>query len=97
MASGCRPRSLAPPVADRVSRPTAWVASCGGWCGRLAPTLPQPIGFSWVVVGRDGRGMPVGVACRGKSELHRADCQVTPGRREATERATENKPPFIQG
>src|SRR6266567_2429868 len=39
--------------------------------------------------------MPVGVACRGKSELHRADCQVTPGRREATERATENRPPFI--
>src|SRR2546421_9784675 len=39
--------------------------------------------------------MPVGVACRGKSELHRADCQVTPGRREATERATENRPPLI--
>src|SRR6267143_2921236 len=31
---------------------------------------------------------------RGKSELLRADCQVTPGRREATERATENRPPF---
>src|SRR5881275_1274764 len=39
--------------------------------------------------------MPVGVACRGKSELHRAGCQVTPGRREATERATENRPPLI--
>ena len=31
---------------------------------------------------------------RGKSELRRADCQVTPGRRKATDRATENKPPL---
>jgi hypothetical protein len=30
---------------------------------------------------------------RGKSELRRVDCQVTPGRRKATDRATENKPP----
>ena len=35
---------------------------------------------------------------RGKSELHRADRQVTPGRREATDRATESKPPMaLQG
>src|SRR3546814_8882620 len=31
--------------------------------------------------------------CRGKSGLHRARCQVTPGRREPTESATESKPP----
>ena len=30
---------------------------------------------------------------RGKSGLHWARCQVTPGRREPTESATENKPP----
>src|SRR5688572_32050425 len=30
----------------------------------------------------------------GKSELHRAGCRVTPGRREATESATESKPPM---
>ncbi len=29
----------------------------------------------------------------GKSGLHRAGCQVTPGRRESTESATENIPP----
>ena len=29
---------------------------------------------------------------RGKSGLHRAKCQVIPGRREPTESATENKP-----
>ena len=34
---------------------------------------------------------------RGKSELHRVDCQVTPGRRKATERATENRPPRAAG
>ncbi len=43
------------------------------------------------VVGRDGRG-PKSLG-RGKAELQRVGCQVTPGRREATERATENKPP----
>lgn len=31
--------------------------------------------------------------CRGKSGLHRARCQVTPGRREPTASATESKPP----
>ena len=30
----------------------------------------------------------------GKSGLRRAECQVTPGRREATESATESKPPM---
>ena len=29
----------------------------------------------------------------GKSGLHRAECQVTPGRREPTESAAENIPP----
>jgi len=41
--------------------------------------------------GRSGR-----FGARGKSELHRADCQVTPGRRKATDRATENRPPDAQ-
>src|SRR6185437_11833115 len=31
---------------------------------------------------------------RGKSGLHRARCQVTPGRREPTESATESRPPM---
>ena len=31
----------------------------------------------------------------GKSGLHRAGCQVTPGRREPTESATENIPPVL--
>ena len=30
----------------------------------------------------------------GKSGLHRAECQVTPGRREPTASATESKPPM---
>lgn len=30
---------------------------------------------------------------RGKSGLRRAECQVTPGRREPTASAAENKPP----
>ena len=30
----------------------------------------------------------------GKSELRRAGCRVTPGRREATESATESRPPM---
>ena len=31
---------------------------------------------------------------RGKSGLHRAGRQVTPGKRELTDSATENKPPL---
>ena len=31
----------------------------------------------------------------GKSGLHRAGCQVTPGRREPTESAAESRPPFF--
>ena len=31
----------------------------------------------------------------GKSGLHRAECQVTPGGREPTESATENIPPVF--
>jgi hypothetical protein len=33
----------------------------------------------------------------GKSGLHRAKCQVTPGRRESTESSTENIPPASAG
>ena len=32
---------------------------------------------------------------RGKSGLHRAGRQVTPGKRELTDSATENIPPFM--
>ena len=32
---------------------------------------------------------------RGKSGLRRAECQVTPGRREPTESAAENIPPIF--
>jgi len=35
----------------------------------------------------------VGRVCRGKSGLHRAGCQVTPGGREPTASAAENIPP----
>ena len=35
--------------------------------------------------------------CRGKSGLHRARCQVTPGKRKLTESATENIPPILIG
>ena len=38
---------------------------------------------------------PQGV--RGKSEPHRVDCQITPGRRKATDRATEKTPPAKAG
>ena len=34
---------------------------------------------------------------RGKSGLHREKCQVTPGRRESMESATENIPPKGKG
>ena len=34
---------------------------------------------------------------RGKSGLHRAGRQVTPGRRESTESATESIPPIFFG
>ena len=34
------------------------------------------------------------VSAGGKSELRRAGCRVTPGRREATESATESIPPM---
>ena len=36
----------------------------------------------------------VGFTGGGKSGLHRARCQVTPGRREPTESATEIRPPM---
>ena len=48
--------------------------------------------FPATLAERDGRGASARPS-RGKSELHRADCQVTPGRRKATDRATESRPP----
>ena len=35
-------------------------------------------------------------AYRGKSGLHRAECQVTPGQRELTASATESRPPMAR-
>jgi len=44
------------------------------------------------------RGIPFSFytegGCGGKSGLHRAECQVTPGGREPTESAAENTPPM---
>jgi len=40
--------------------------------------------------------MLVMAGCRGKSGLHRARCQVTPGRREPTESATERYRPRLR-
>ena len=73
--------------AHRANRPERATAS---------PSLPEhpnaadpitfPPGVDGIVAG--------GFLVRGKSELHWVDCQVTPGRRKATDRATENKPPL---
>src|SRR5207245_6448264 len=52
---------------------------------RLAPWAGGPVTSPLGSGGADGRGWPAEGAIRGKSELHRADRQVTPGRREATE------------
>src|SRR6478736_4303461 len=57
----------------------------------LSPSRPL---YSPALAERDGRERLR--ATRGKSELHRVDCQVTPGRRKATDRATENRPPVGQ-
>ena len=35
------------------------------------------------------------IVAGGKSGLHRAECQVTPGRREPTESAAESRPPYL--
>jgi len=45
-----------------------------------------------VVAGKADRGRFR--AGRGKSELHRAGCRVTPGRRKAMDSATEKRPPM---
>ena len=48
--------------------------------------------FTFIIV--TGVGQAVAPFIRGgKSGLHRAECQVTPGRREPMESATENIPP----
>ena len=65
---------------------------------RQLPTFPLPhLPPSRYIqpTGRTGWSrVPRGI--RGKSELHRVGCQVTPGRRKATDRATENKPPGLR-
>ena len=43
---------------------------------------------------KGSRTVRFGGSVRGKSGLHRARCRVTPGRREATESVTENRPPM---
>src|SRR5690349_307940 len=57
------------------------------------PACPPSVIFL-ALAERDGRERLR--ASRGKSELQRVDCQVTPGRRKATDRATENRPPVRQ-
>ena len=54
-------------------------------CVRPGGSLPWALGV--------GRMVAVAAGDGGKSGLHRAGCQVTPGRREPTESATENTPP----
>ena len=55
--------------------------------------------LSWALIDKtgreasEGRGAPF-EGCRGKSELRRAGCRLTAGGREATESATENRPPM---
>ena len=44
-----------------------------------------------------GQAIARRIAAGGKSGLLRAGCQVTPGRREPTESATENIPPRSRG
>ena len=68
---------------------------------RLARRQEAAVGESVGAIGREtirpgGVGQDNRVAAclrRGKSGLHRAECQVTPGRREPTASATENRPP----
>ena len=43
-----------------------------------------------------GQAIARNLISRGKSGLHRAKCQVTPGRRESMESATENIPPILE-
>ena len=57
-------------------------------------------GLIWALRGisarlRSGVGQAIAVVSgsRGKSGLHRVECQVTPGGREPTESAAERKPP----
>lgn len=43
-----------------------------------------------------GQAIALGITAEGgKSGLRRVECQVTPGRRESTESATENIPPVF--
>ena len=54
--------------------------------GMLAAGVGQTVAAS--VLAKAARG--------GKSGLHRAECQVTPGRREPTASAAESRPPMIR-
>ena len=45
--------------------------------------------------GLDNRYSQRVLVYRGKSGLRRVECQVTPGKRELMESATENRPPMI--
>ena len=69
--------------------PPFWLDNASPSC-RQHPKAADPITFQQGSAGWSRGGFP----SRGKSELHWVDCQVTPGRREATDRATENKPPL---
>jgi hypothetical protein len=61
-----------------------WVLPCAGYLHRVV-LAPSRSGDRFSVAFTRVRG--------GKSGLHRAECQVTPGGREPTESATESVPP----
>jgi len=56
---------------------------------RGSVSVSLPLYFHTESAGQSRRAQ----AYRGKSGLHRAECQVTPGQRELTASATESRPP----
>jgi hypothetical protein len=60
---------------------------------QLLPRLPADPLPRYLSTTGQARWSRAPKGARGKSELHRVDCQVTPGRRKATDRATEKRPP----
>jgi len=83
--------------------PTLYHPERGGWVRygpsvrRRARLVPMASGRpNAVYCGLESARQPLPPAGGGgKSGLHRAGCQVTPGRREPTESAAESRPPFF--
>ncbi len=70
------------------------------WRPRIPPLAQQRAPGRCILKLEPRRGMRSRAgasSARGKSGLHRARCRVTPGRREATESVTENRPPMAGG